>query len=297
MGVNRNMHAQYPADCDVRAARMPDGHGLSDAALCDASGIAGDRFIIRLDGIVFGHGGARPDASNWLRSLAGRFVLVSSNSRDTARTMAAKLRRAGLDVPEQRIVLAGEEALRLAAGQHPGARCKVQASRVLAHAARNHGLELVQDNAEVILLGRDSAWTYRDLALVVHELARGARLIASNDDMTCIGQGGRPIPDTGAILASIEAAAGQAAGIIRLPRAAVLRAAQLRLGDAGCAALVISHQDADRDAAQGIAGLRWVRFDPDAGDAPAGLAARSGSLAGAARHLSGPCAATVAAPQ
>jgi ribonucleotide monophosphatase NagD (HAD superfamily) len=235
---------------------------LSDGAPRGVSGIAGDRFIIRLDGIIRGNGSARPGAVNWLRSLAGRFALVSSNSRDTARTMAAKLRRAGLDVPEQRIVLAGEEALRLAAGQHPGARCKVLASRVLAHAARNHGLELVRDNAEVIVLGRDSAWTYRDLALVVHELARGARLIASNDDMTCIGQGGRPLPDTGAILASIEAAAGQSAVIIRLPREALLRAAQLRLGTAGCAALVISNQDADRDAAQGIAGLRCVRFEP-----------------------------------
>ncbi len=268
------MHAQYPADSAAHMAAVYDrpapgaqhssasGDGSVRASLNGAAEHAPDLFIIRLDGIILSNGITRDGATNWLRSIAGRYALVSSNSRDTARTMTAKLRRAGLDVPEQRIVLAGEEALRFAAAQYPGARCKVLASRVLAHAARSHGLELVQDNAEVILLGRDSAWTYRDLSLVVHELARGARLIVSNGDVTCMGHGGRPIPDTGAILASIAAAAGEAAAIIQLPIAATLRAAQQRLGEAGCEALVISNQEADRAAVEAIAGLRCVRFEP-----------------------------------
>lgn len=215
-----------------------------------------------MEDIVLCNGIARAGAANWLRPLAGRFVLMSSNSRDTARTMTAKLRRGGLDVPEQRIVLAGEEALRFVAARYPGARCKVLASRVLAHAARSHGLDVVQDNAEVMLLGRDSAWTYRDLALVVDELARGARLIASNGDMTCLGHGGRPIPDTGAILASIVGAAGESAAIIRFSRRAMLLAAQERLGEAGFEATVISSQDDDCDAVSTIAGLRYLRFQP-----------------------------------
>jgi ribonucleotide monophosphatase NagD (HAD superfamily) len=237
---------------DAREPASPGGAGFPTA----------DRYIIRLDGILLGNGSARDSVATWLRSIAGRYALVSSNSRDTARTMTAKLRRAGVEVPEQRIVLAGEEALRFTAARYPGARCKVLASRVLAHAARSHGLELVQDNAEVILLGRDSAWTYRDLALVVHELARGARLIASNSDMTCLGHGGRPIPDTGAILASIEAAVADRSGIIRFSRSATLQTARQRLGGAEGEALVISHQAEDCDIVATMAGLRCVGFAP-----------------------------------
>jgi ribonucleotide monophosphatase NagD (HAD superfamily) len=281
------MHAQYPANSAVRAASAHDSHApggalgpaspgdaVNLASLSDVVARPSDLFIIRLDGIILSHGSAREGIVAWLRSIPGRYALVSSNSRDTARTMTAKLRRAGLDVPEQRIVLAGEEALRFVGAQFPGARCKILASRVLAHAARSHGLELVQDNPEVILLGRDSAWTYRDLALVVHELSRGARLIASNGDTTCQGHAGRPIPDTGAILAAIEAAAGGSANIIRFSRGATLRAAQERLGETGCEALVVSNQDEDFDTVPAIAGLRWLRFAPAAVDAPPGFAAR-----------------------
>lgn len=231
------------------SATQPKGH------------TGGERFIIRLDGVILSGGIARAGAAQWLRSLGKRYALVSTNSRDTARTMVAKLRRAGLDVPEERLVLAGEQALRLVAAQYPGARCKILASRVLAHAARHHGLEPVQDNAQVILLGRDSTWTYRDLALVVDELARGARLIASNGDMTCIGPSGRAIPDTGAILAAIEGAAGRSAAITRFSRGATLRIAQERLGGPGSEALVISNHDADEDAASTIAGLGYLPFE------------------------------------
>lgn len=277
LGANRNMHAQHPDNSAARSAPEPDWQAGQDTAGPGADvaarALVPNRYIIRLDGMVLHNGIARDGAAKWLRAITGRYALVSSNSRDTARTMTAKLKRAGLDVPEQRIVLAGEEALRFAAARYPGARCKVLASRVLAHAARSHGLELVQDNAEVIVLGRDSAWTYRDLALVINELARGAQLIASNDDTTCLGQGGRLIPDTGAILAAIEAAASKSAKIIRFSRGATLQAAQQRLGEARCQALVISDQHEDFATVPALAGLRCLRFAPGAVTEPASFVA------------------------
>lgn len=275
------MNSQYPRSFAGHAEPEHNGHG-PDGIYLPAS----DHYIIRLDGIILNNDIARKATAIWLRSIAGRYALVSSNSRDTARTMTAKLRRVGLDVPEHRIVLAGEEALRLAAARYPGARCKVLASRVLAHAARRLGLELVQDNAELILLGRDSAWTYRDLAQVVFDLARGAQLIASNDDMTCVGAGGRPIPDTGAILAAIEGAAGKSAAITRFSRAATLKIAQARLDAAGCPTLVISNQDADLDAVSSIAGLRYVQFQPPVYS--------KNSWAGVAHDSSGHCSNALA---
>ena len=250
-------HPKSAADPDVEAPGDADRGEASGAAPCAPQPAGGrDRWLIRLDGILLADGAAREGAAALLRALAGRYVLVSSNSRDTARTMAAKLKRFGLDVPEAAIVLAGEEALRLAAARFPGGRCLVMASRVLAHAARDLGMEPVQDKADVILLGRDSAWNYRDLLLVANEMAHGCRLVVSNGDLRHAGKGGRIIPDTGALLAAIVATIGDGArDIVHLPRDSVLRIALGRLGvDAGRVWLLSDAHNAQQDLAL-VAGL------------------------------------------
>ena len=258
------MHINYPGESSRLTAGAPSQAALPCPPLEAVATKPQARWIIRLDGIVLAAGAARDGAANLLRAVAGRYVLVSSNSRDTARTMAGKLKRLGMDVPERAIVLAGEEALRSVAARFPGARCLVMASRVLAHAARGLGLDPVQDNAEIILLGRDSAWTYRDLTLVANEMARGCRLMVSNGDVSTLGKGGRIIPDTGAILAAIEAVAGdRAADILRLSRGAVLRTALERLGGEEADAWLISDQEADFEIAATIAGLRIFGSQPD----------------------------------
>ena len=164
------------------------------------------RFLIRLEDTVLAGHAAAEGATEVLRSLEGRYVLVSSNSRDTARSMQTKLKRAGLTVPMDALVLAGEEALRYIAARYPGARCMVLASRVLSYAAGAYGLSVVQDRADVILLGRDAGWTYKRLLQVVNEQARGAVIVAANSDAVQQREDGRIVPDTGALAASVMAA-------------------------------------------------------------------------------------------
>ena len=169
------------------------------------------RFVICLDGTILSNGHAAVGAVAFLRAIAGRYMLISNNSRDTGRSMSEKLKRAGISVPDSCIILAGEQTVHAVAERYPKARCIILASRVLSHAAHRAGLVTVPNEAEVVLVGRDSTWTYQRLAQIANEVARGAVLVGTNAETTLIAANGQIIPDTGSIIAAVEAVTGRRA--------------------------------------------------------------------------------------
>jgi 4-nitrophenyl phosphatase len=108
----------------------------------------------------------------------------------------------------ERIVLAGELAVRQLVREHPGARVLLAASPALQRFARSLGCQQVQVGADFVLLALDMQFSHARLALVVNELLRGARLVVSNADATHPGPQGRVVPETGALLAAVVAASG-----------------------------------------------------------------------------------------
>jgi 4-nitrophenyl phosphatase len=73
--------------------------------------------------------------------------------------------------------------------------------------ARALGLQIDAQgkSSEVVLLMRDTRFSYAKLARAVGALRRGARLVVSNTDRTHPADGGGVVPETGALLAAIVA--------------------------------------------------------------------------------------------
>jgi HAD superfamily hydrolase (TIGR01450 family) len=224
----------------------------------------GDHFILDLDGTLLRGGVATEGGQAFLRAVEGRFVLVSNNSRDVSRSLSAKLRRVGLDIPPEQIVLAGEETIGFVASRYPGARCLIAASPALRHHARRQGLAPVTERADVVVLGRDTSWNYAKLMLLANEVCRGAVLIAANPDLTHPGNDGLIVPETGSLLAAVEAAAGVGATyVIGKPAATLFVAALERLGSARHDTIVIGDNPlTDRAGARAL-GLRSLIVDAD----------------------------------
>ncbi|GEM_PF-2219948 len=223
-----------------------------------------DHLILDLDGTVLRGASPTEGAHDFLRAFADRFVLLSNNSRDTSRSLSARLGRLGLDIPAGRIVLAGEEAVAFVARQYPGARCLVATSPSLRHHARRLGLVPVSEAADVVLLGRDTRWSYARLALLANEVQRGAVLVAANPDMTHPASDGSLVPETGALLAAIEAAAGVGARhVMGKPGVDLFRAALDRLAADPAQVIVIGDNPlTDRAGAQAL-GLRSLIVHAD----------------------------------
>jgi 4-nitrophenyl phosphatase len=164
--------------------------------------------LVDLDGTLVRQQEAIDGAAELLAHFHDRYAIVSNNSTHTAQGLALRLRRLGLRVPPGRIVLAGELAVRQLAQQHPGARVLLIGSQALQRFARAEGCDLVQANADFVLLALDMHFSHARLALAANELLRGARLMVTNADATHPGPQGRVVPETGALLAALVAASG-----------------------------------------------------------------------------------------
>ncbi|MCY1526719.1 HAD hydrolase [compost metagenome] len=163
--------------------------------------------ILDLDGtLVRGHE-VIPGARELLARWSGRYVVVSNNSTDTAAGLAPRLQALGLPVRADALVLAGEQALRHIARNHPRARLLLCGSDTLRTCAASLGLVLVSRNADIVLLTRDVAFSYATLQAIAHQLARGAALMVSNGDLTHPGPQGSLVPETGALLQAVLACA------------------------------------------------------------------------------------------
>ncbi len=75
---------------------------------------------------------------------------------------------------------------------------------------KTHGISFVEDsfNVNYIVLSWDRQFHYNDLNLMHQAVVRGAKVLASNPDLTCPIEGGE-LPDTGALIAALEASTGK----------------------------------------------------------------------------------------
>jgi HAD superfamily hydrolase (TIGR01450 family) len=197
-------------------------------------------FVIDLDGTLVSGNHVMPGARDLLDHARGRYTIVSNNSRDTAATLARKLARLGLRVEPERIVLAGQQAVLLMLEQYPRARVRIVASPALTQFAISLGCEVVEDDPDVILLGRDVHFGYLRLKSIANQLRRGAKLMVANPDLNHPAADGGVTPETGSLMNAVIACAGiEPTCVVGKPEPLLFREALQRLGTDAASTLVI----------------------------------------------------------
>lgn len=163
----------------------------------------GSAILLDWDGCVATHDVPSEGAIAFLRRAASRVVILSNNSTHLPRDIAAILAEHGIDVPQERILLAGAQTILHLRGD-PRPTLLLASARIRGF-ARRVGINLVRQRPDQIVLMRDTRFSYARLEQVVEALRRGARLIVANADHSHPGVGGRIVPETGALLAAIRA--------------------------------------------------------------------------------------------
>lgn len=161
------------------------------------------------DGCVMIGGRLISMACDLLARHRDRVIILSNNSTHLPVDFAHTLQQVGISLPPERIILAGTEAVRLAAENHTARTMLLGSPRLKEH-ARLAGINLVRDGPDQILLTRDTRFTYAKLCRVVAGLQHGAELIVANSDRTHPGADGAIVPETGALLAAIRACVPEA---------------------------------------------------------------------------------------
>lgn len=162
-----------------------------------------------LDGCLISEGRPFPDARDFVEACGDRLWIISNNSSHTAEALSAELAAIGLHVTADRILLAGEQTLRHLRTVQPGRSIALYASDCLKAQARSIGLQAECQQPDIVILCRDPAFAIPQMADVAAQCLRGARLWVSNTDNAHPGQDGRPVPETGALLAALRAVMGE----------------------------------------------------------------------------------------
>lgn len=164
-----------------------------------------------------------------LRREGTPFLLLTNNSTRMPVQYVDKLARMGIEVGEGDILTSAQAtALYLERIASPGAKVYLIGEEGLRAALRERGYVMAED-ADFVVVGMDTRFTYEKLKTASLLIRDGARFIGTNPDRTFPSEEGI-IPGNGAILAALEAATGVAPTVVGKPEPAMFELALAKLG-------------------------------------------------------------------
>lgn len=212
-----------------------------------------DVYFFDLDGTLYFRDELAPGAGELLeklRSIGKKIGFITNNSRETADEIAQKLGAMGISAAPNEI-LCGTDAAGQYVLDHYGVKTvKAVGSESLERAIAGFGHRVLPlfspERADVIVLGRDTGFTFDKLQKIAIEEGKGTRLLATNSDRFHPGPGGIRIPETGALAQAVEAVTGKPIPSIGKPETFMLQLGMRRYGaDAHCCVMVGDNLDTD----------------------------------------------------
>lgn len=173
-----------------------------------------DGYLFDLDGTIYLGEELIPGADEVvgrLRERGARVQFLSNKPIARRDSYADKLTKLGIPTEPEDVVNSPLASARYLASRHAGARVFSLGEAALNEELTDAGVQLTDDHseAEIVLASwdREITWARLDAA---HQALRGDALFcATNPDTVCPLEGGRTVPDTGAIIAYLEASTGR----------------------------------------------------------------------------------------
>jgi NagD protein len=219
-----------------------------------------DSWLMDMDGVIVREDHLVEGADRFiarLRDAEYPFLILTNNSMYSARDLAARLARMGLDVPAAAIWTSALATARFLAAQRPGGTAFVIGESGLTSALHEVGYTLVETDPDYVVLGETRTYSFERIARAIQLIARGARFIATNPDPTGPSPFG-PLPATGSVAALISTATGVQPYYIGKPNPLMVRSALRQIGAHSGSTVMIGDR-MDTDIVTGIeAGLETI---------------------------------------
>lgn len=217
--------------------------------------------LIDLDGTLY-KGHTMIEGANTLiaalREMSIRFLFVTNNSSSTPEEVADRLRGMGIAAAADEVCTSAQgAAFYIAKRLHAKKRVFVVGEEGLRSAVMHAGLQLVEDNPDIVLQGIDRQLTYSRLSSAVEHIRRGADYILTNPDVLLPSDGGF-IPGAGSISALLQRASGVTPTVIGKPSAILMDFALERLGLRAAETWVVGDNPATDIAAGNAAGCQSI---------------------------------------
>ncbi len=189
-------------------------------------------FICDMDGVIY-HGNKLLDGADefirWIQKNKKEYLFLTNNSGMTPKELNQKLKRLGVDVPEEHFytsALATAEFLKV---QAPGCSAFVIGEAGLLNAMYDAGITMNDVNPDYVVIGEGRNYSLESLTKAVNLVLGGAKLIGANSDVSGNIENGIA-PACKALISPVEMATGKQAYFCGKPNPLMMRTGLRLLG-------------------------------------------------------------------
>ena len=184
-------------------------------------------WLMDMDGVLVREEHPIPGAAEFLgrlQELGTPFLVLTNNSIYTRRDLAARLRRTGLEVPEESIFTSALATAKFLDDQRPGGSAFVIGEAGLTTALHAYGYTMTDSDPDYVVLGETRTYSFERITRAIRLVAAGARFIATNPDNVGPSPDGL-LPATGSVAALISRATGRDPYYVGKPNPLMMRSA------------------------------------------------------------------------
>jgi NagD protein len=213
-----------------------------------------------MDGVLVHEGhpiaGAAELIAKWTAAETP-YLVLTNNSIYTPRDLSARLKLAGLDIPEDRIWTSALATAAFLNSQKPQGTAYVIGETGMTQALHDIGYVQTDQNPDYVVLGETRNFNFDNLTKAIRLIGSGSRFIVTNPDATGPSNEG-PLPAAGSVAALITKATGMKPYVVGKPNPMMFRSAMRRIGAHSESTGMIGDR-MDTDVVAGIeAGLHTV---------------------------------------
>ena len=205
-------------------------------------------FLCDMDGVIYHGNHILPGAAefiHWLQDEHKEYLFLTNNSGMTPRELCQKLRRMGLDVPEEHFYTSALATAAFLADQAPGCSVYALGEAGLLNALYDRGITMNDVNPDYVVIGEARAYSLDTLTKATNLVLAGAKLIGANSD-TCGPTDEGIAPACRALTAPVEIATGKQAYFCGKPNPLMMRTGLRILGcHSGEAVMIGDRMDTD----------------------------------------------------
>ena len=189
-------------------------------------------FICDMDGVIYLGNQLLPGVTefvHWLNKNNKQFLFLTNSSERSPKELRQKLQRMGLDIGEEHFYTSALATAAFLKKQAPGCTAYVIGAPGLLNALYDVGISMNDVDPDYVVIGESATYNFEMITKAVRLVLGGARLIATNSDLTGPTEFGIA-PACRSLVAPVELATGKKAYFMGKPNPLMMRTGLHLLG-------------------------------------------------------------------
>ncbi|WP_300359130.1 HAD-IIA family hydrolase [Fusobacterium sp.] len=187
-------------------------------------------FLLDMDGTIYLGNQLIEGADTFLKTIkeeGKKYIFLTNNSSKNKKEYVEKLDKMGISAEKNDVFTSGDATIFYLNKIKKNAKIFLMGTKALEDEFLKAGFTIVKEreqDIDFVVLGFDTTLTYEKLWIACEYLSKGIPYVATHPDFNCPLDGGKFMPDAGAMIAFIKASTGREPIVIGKPNKYIIEA-------------------------------------------------------------------------